>query len=189
MEGRRHFDLYNPEISTYLCGSSLCLWSHVASCFLCSQLSHPPSVSLCRVQGKRKGDSYVRVLGWPVKAPLFPALWSARLTNSSWSAAYVWTATKTPKYCPACTPSVRGELLCCFSMLWCVKPESDAACTLTWDAASLLPTLVCWYQRLWQLAFVSDTKEKPWTVPVSPFAPGASVESWKRASCFLFLIY
>ncbi len=107
MEERQHFawnfDLYDPRIS-------VCVWSFQR----CRHLSHPPSVSLCRVQGKRKRDSYVRVLGWPVKAPLFPAPWSARLTSSSWSAAYVWTATKTPKYCPACTPSVRGELPSCF---------------------------------------------------------------------------
>lgn len=104
MEGRRHsasnFDLYSPQLSTHHQGTSLCVWS-------CDMVSF--SVPLCRVQGKRKRDSYVRVLGWPVKAPLFPAPWSARLTSSSWSAAYVWTATKTPKYCPACTPSVRGE--------------------------------------------------------------------------------
>lgn len=74
--------------------------------------SHDVFVSPCRVLGKRKRDSYVRALGWPVKAPLFPVLSSARLTSSSWSAAYVWTATTTLKSCPACTLSVRGEFSC-----------------------------------------------------------------------------
>lgn len=105
----QNFDLYNPQISTHLRGSSLCVWSYVVSFRSVLTCLILPLFPLCRVQGKRKRDSYVRVLGWPVKAPLFPALWSARLTSSSWSAAYVWTATKTPKYCPAYTPSVRGE--------------------------------------------------------------------------------
>lgn len=74
--------------------------------------SHDVFVSPCRVLGKRKRDSYVRALGWPVKAPLFPVLSSARLTSSSWSAAYVWTATTTLKSFPACTLSVRGEFSC-----------------------------------------------------------------------------
>jgi len=89
--------------------SSLCVWSYALLFFLCPDRFLCSLVPLCRVQGKRKGDSCVRVWGWPVKVPLFPVLSFAKLTSSSWSAAYVWTATKTLKYCPACTPSVKGE--------------------------------------------------------------------------------
>lgn len=69
-------------------------------------------VSFCRVQTNRKKDSYVRVLGWPVKAPLFPVPSSAKSTSSSWSAAYVWTATRTLRFCPACIRFARGEWIC-----------------------------------------------------------------------------
>lgn len=101
-----NFDLNNLQISNHLCLITLGMFF---SRLLYPHGSHPPSVSLGRVQGKRKRNSYVRGLGWPVKSPLFLAQWCARLTSSSWSAAYVWTATRTPKSCPACIPSVRGE--------------------------------------------------------------------------------
>lgn len=39
------------------------------------------AVSLGRVRCERQ--RHPRDLGWPVKAPLSPALWYARLTNSS----------------------------------------------------------------------------------------------------------
>lgn len=98
-----------PSLSVIFTASTLPLTS---AGLLQSVWSHDVFVSPCRVLGKRKRDSYVRALGWPVKAPLFPVLSSARLTSSSWSAAYVWTATTTLKSFPACTLSVRGEFSC-----------------------------------------------------------------------------
>lgn len=130
VEGRKYFvfafglklwSLQPHRVPLTTTRSSLCVWSYVMPLCLRPHRFCSPSVSLRRVQGKRKRDFYARALGWPVKAPLSPVLSSAKLTSSSWSAAYVWTATRTPKSCPACTPSVSGEF-----------PKCCKCCTVLW---------------------------------------------------------